>query len=168
MQIPILNGIYTDVAADFRSSYPRNMVPVPKETGVSQGYLRSAGGVAEYPVDVNFPPGISSITGPDRGAIVWNGSQYRVFGQLFCRVNADNTLDVLAEIAGDEQVTLDYSFDRLGIASGGNLYYWDGATLHRSRTLTSESWSTWSGSVATSSSPMAHRSASRTSPILRP
>lgn len=130
MQIPLLNGIYTDLAADFRSSYPRNMVPVPKDTGIAKGYLRSAGGVAPYSVFVRFPPTISSITGPDRGAIAWNGVQYRVLGTLFCRVNDDNTLDVIAEIAGSSgQVTLDYSFDRLGIASGGNLYYWDGTTL---------------------------------------
>ena len=44
MQIPILNGIYTDGVADFRVSYPVNLVPVPKEHGISKGYLRPAEG----------------------------------------------------------------------------------------------------------------------------
>ena len=30
MQIPILNGTLTSEGPDFRTSYPRNMVPVPK------------------------------------------------------------------------------------------------------------------------------------------
>ena len=45
--IPILNGIYTDDAADFRTSYPINMVPVPKQQGISAGYLRPADGIVE-------------------------------------------------------------------------------------------------------------------------
>jgi hypothetical protein len=28
MQIPILNGVWTDARADFRSEYPRNLIPV--------------------------------------------------------------------------------------------------------------------------------------------
>lgn len=129
MQIPILSGIFSDLDGDFRTSYPRNMVPVPKDTGLSEGYLRSAGGVTAYSTSVTFPPGISTITGPDRGAINWNGIQYRVIGNAFCRVNSDNTLVVIAEIPGADQVTLDYSFDRLGIAANGNLYYFDGTTV---------------------------------------
>jgi hypothetical protein len=35
----------------------------------------------------------------------------------------------LGAIAGTGQVVLDYSFDRLGIAGGGNLYYWSGSAL---------------------------------------
>jgi len=34
MQIPILSGVYANQAADFRTSYPRNMIPVPKKTGI--------------------------------------------------------------------------------------------------------------------------------------
>ena len=45
MQIPILNGIYTDNDSDFRTSYPRNMIPVPKAQGMSAGYLRPADGI---------------------------------------------------------------------------------------------------------------------------
>ena len=48
MQIPILNGSTTDIAADFRTSLPLNLMPVAKETGISKGYLRTAEGMAEF------------------------------------------------------------------------------------------------------------------------
>ena len=47
MQISILSGIYTDDVADFRTSYPRNMIPVPKEQGISSAYIRPADGKRE-------------------------------------------------------------------------------------------------------------------------
>ena len=38
-QITIISGIYTDSGApDFRSSYPRNLIPVPKAQGISKWY----------------------------------------------------------------------------------------------------------------------------------
>ena len=45
MQIPILNGIYTDNGPDLRTSYPVNMVPVPKNSGISSGFLRPGDGI---------------------------------------------------------------------------------------------------------------------------
>jgi len=70
MQIPIVNGIYTDEVADFRTSYPKNLIPVPKQQGISTGYLRPADGIVEF----GTGPGI------DRGGINWNGVYYRVRG----------------------------------------------------------------------------------------
>jgi len=121
MQIPILNGIYTDGASDFRTSYPRNMVPVPKQQGISQGYLRPADGI----VLLTTGPGV------DRGGINWGGACYRVMGTSLIRVASDGTVTVLGDVggSGSGQVTMDYSFDRLAIASGGGLYYWDGINL---------------------------------------
>lgn len=130
MQIPLLNGVFSDEASDFRTSYPRNMVPVPKATGIAQGYIRSAGGVAAYSANVTFLPGVPpNFVGPDRGAILWNGIQYRVLGNTLYQVNADNTIVGVAVIPGTGQVTLDYSFDVLGIAADGKLFFWDGAVL---------------------------------------
>lgn len=117
MQVPILNGVVTDGAPDFRSQYPRNMIPVPKDTNISKGYLRPADGIATF----GAGPGI------DRGAIVWNGSCYRVMGSSLVRVNADGSVDTLGSVAGSGQCTLDYSFDSLIISAGENLYYWNGA-----------------------------------------
>lgn len=119
MQIPVLNGIYTDADADFRTSYPRNLVPVPKQTGIAQGYMRPADGIAAFGVG----PGL------DRGGINWNGQMYRVMGSKLVRVSQDGTVYVLGYVGDGGQVTLDYSFDRLAIASAGKLWYWDGTTL---------------------------------------
>lgn len=114
MQIPILNGIYTDEAADFRTSYPRNMVPVPKGSGISTGYLRPAEGI-------DF---LANALGADRGGINWNGRCYRAQGTSLVQVAADGTPLLLGDIGGNDQVTFDYSFDYLAVASGGKLFYW--------------------------------------------
>lgn len=120
-QISILEGLYTDEGPDFRSSLPRNMIPVPKQNGISNGYLRPAEGIRE----------IGTGPGKDRGAINWNGACYRVMGSKFVRVHANGTVKEFGTISGDNPVTFDYSFDRLGIAGGGHLHYFDGGVLTR-------------------------------------
>ena len=120
MQIPILNGIYSDTKADFRSSYPRNLVPVPKKQGISQGYLRPTDGIVEF----GTGPGV------DRGGINWNGKLFRAMGSKLCYIDANGIITVIGDIGGDvSQVTFDYSFDNLGISSNGSLFYWNGTTL---------------------------------------
>jgi hypothetical protein len=120
MQIPVLSGLYADETGDYRSSYPVNLIPVPKEVGVSEGYLRPADGMKL----LGTGPGI------DRGGINWNGQLYRVMGNSLVRILADGTLASLGYIDGTGQVTMDYSFDNLIIAGGGKLYYFNG-TLTR-------------------------------------
>lgn len=115
VQIPILNGIYTDGSPEFRTSYPVNLIPVPKESGISSGFLRPADGI------------VANGTGPgvDRGGINWNGVCYRVMGSKLVSVTDVGVITVLGDVGNDGQlVTLDYSFDLLAIASCGNLYYW--------------------------------------------
>ena len=119
MEIPILNGIYTDEGPDFRVSYPRNMVPVPRAQGISALYLRPAEGIVQ----------IGSGPGADRGAINWNGTCYRVMGTKLVSVDADGGVTVLGTVNGRAQVSMDYSFDRLAIATGSALYYWNGSSL---------------------------------------
>lgn len=119
MQIPILSGIATDEGPDFRTVYPRNMIPVPRAQGISAGYLRPADGI----VQTGTGPGV------DRGAIRWNDTHYRVMGTKLVRVDGSGAATVLGDVGGSGQVSMDYSFDRLGIASGGNLFYWNGSTL---------------------------------------
>lgn len=119
MQIPILSGIRADETGSFRTAYPRNMKPVPTAQGISVGYLKPAEGVEL----------IATGQGLDRGGIVWRGQAYRVQGSKLVRQNADDTVTVLGDVGGSEYATLDYSFDVLGIASGGKLHYWDGASL---------------------------------------
>ena len=118
MQVPILSGVFTDNGPNVRVSYPVNLVPVPTQSGVSQEYLRPADGL------------ISNGTGPgtDRGGIEWDGILYRVMGSKLVTVAQNGTVTVLGDVGDDGKlVTLDYSFDLLGIASAGNLWFWNPA-----------------------------------------
>lgn len=115
MQIPIVNGIYTDVTADYRTSYPLNLVPVPKQNGIANGYLRKADGIALF---CGADKG-----GVDRGGINWNGICYRVIGSTLWRINEQGHCTSIGTVSGSEQCSFAYSFDRLGISSGGKLYY---------------------------------------------
>jgi hypothetical protein len=116
MQISILNGIYTDSSAEMRVSYPVNLAPVPTDSGISKGYLSPAEGL------------VSNGTGPgvSRGGIEWKGVCYRVMGTKLVTVAENGTVTVLGDVGSGGLVTMDYSFDRLVIASGGRLYYWNG------------------------------------------
>lgn len=118
MQIPIISGIYTDGNADFRTSYPVNMMPVPKPQGISAGYLRPADGIVRLG---DAGPGV------DRGAIAWKGICYRVMGTKLVSISSDGAMTTLGDVGGSGQVSLDYSFDRIAIASGNRLYYWSGS-----------------------------------------
>jgi hypothetical protein len=119
MQIPILSGLYADTTPELRTAYPVNMVPVPKQSGISAGFLRPGDGI------------VANGTGPgvDRGGINWNGVCYRVMGTKLVTVDSNGAVTVLGDVGGpvNALVTMDYSFDRLAIASGGRLYYWNGA-----------------------------------------
>lgn len=115
VQFPILNGIYTDNGPDFRTSYPVNMVPVPKSNGISAGFLRPGDGV------------VGNGTGPgiDRGGINWNGVCYRVMGSKLVSIDALGAVTVLGDVGNNgDYVTMEYSFDRLAIASDSKLFYW--------------------------------------------
>ena len=117
MQIPILNGIYTDGTPEIRTSYPVNLVPVPKISGISNGFLRPGDGI------------VANGTGPgiDRGGIEWNNVCYRVMGSKLVSVSSAGAVTVLGDVGGPvtNLVTFDYSFTSLAIASGGRLYYWN-------------------------------------------
>jgi len=120
MQIPILNGIYTDNTPELRTSYPVNLVPVPKQSGISNGFLRPGDGI------------VANGTGPgvDRGGINWRGQLYRVMGTKLVEIDNVGAVTVLGDVGGptNQLVTFDYSFDLLAIASGGRLYYWNPLT----------------------------------------
>ena len=116
MQIPIINGIYTDQSPDFRTSYPVNLIPVPKQNGISNGYLRPADGIVEF----------AAGTASDRGGINWDGEYYRVMGSRLVRIDSGGTINDLGDVGTNgKQVTFTYSFDYLAIASNKNLFYYD-------------------------------------------
>ena len=115
MRVPILNGIFSDETSDYRTSYPVNMMPVPKKTGISEGYLKPAAGIKSFTMG----------TGLDRGGINVNGICYRASGSKLIRVDADGTIVILGEIGGIDQCSFAYSFDNLAISSNGDLFYWN-------------------------------------------
>jgi hypothetical protein len=121
MQIPIVNGIYTDNTPELRTSYPVNLVPVPKVSGISNGFLRPGDGI------------VANGTGPgiDRGGINWQGDLYRVMGSKLVEISSAGVVTVLGDVGNlsNQLVTFDYSFDLLAIASDENLFYWSGTTL---------------------------------------
>lgn len=119
MQIPILAGIRASDAADLRTSYPRNLVPVPKDNGISKGYLRPADGIAAF----------ATGTGKDRCGILWKDRVYRVSGTQLLALDSDGTPTNIGVIQGDDVAAMDYSSDRLAIVANGALWYYDGAVL---------------------------------------
>ena len=121
MQIPTLNGIYTDNTPELRVSYPVNLEPVPKQSGISNGFLKPSMGI------------VSNGTGAGigRGGILWNDVLHRVMGTKLVSISSSGVVNILGEVGGTsvDLVSMTYSFDRLAIASNGNLFYWDGAGL---------------------------------------
>ncbi len=119
MQVPLIAGAKAGQDGGFSVSYPVNLEPVPSETGISKGYMRSAAGVVQF----------ASVPGIDRGGINWNGVLYRVCGTKLVKIGQSGVVTILGDVGGSGQVVMDYGFDRLAINSGNNLYYWDGMTL---------------------------------------
>jgi hypothetical protein len=119
MQIEIVNGVYSDKYAQYRTSYPINLIPVVKahlyNEGAFQGYLKQADGLSLF----------CECAGIDRGGINWNGVLYRVIGDGFYSISQYGDLAKLGTVAsGNDYASFDYSFDRLGISCGGFLYYY--------------------------------------------
>lgn len=116
-----MNGVYTSQDADFRTSYPINMIPVPKQNGISNGYLRPADGIDLF----------ANVVGFDRGGINWNGICYRVCGTQLVRINSDGSVIDIGYVGFGEQCSFDYSFDYLAIKSGDDLYLYNGSSLKK-------------------------------------
>lgn len=119
MQVSILSGLYSS-GTNLRTSLPRNLVPVPKASGISSGYLRPADGLVQFG---------GTAPGVDRGGINWNGKCYRVMGASLVVLEEDGSMTTIGDVGGSGPVSFDYSFDRLAIASGNKLFYWTGTEL---------------------------------------
>lgn len=113
-QISLVSGIYSDKQADYRISYPKNFYPVVQDTGLSNAYLRQTPGLS------SFATGI----GNDRGSIVFFDILYRVSGTQLIRVFENGVVEVLGTIPGSGRVTMNSSFDRIGIVADNKAFYW--------------------------------------------
>lgn len=121
MQLSLIKGIYTTEASDLRTRYPRNMVPVVKDSGVNNYYLRPTDGIIDTGQDGN---------GPDRGSINWNGTLYRCMGNKLQSVSVSGVATNIGTIGGSvSKVSMDYSFTHLAIVADGNLFLYDGTTF---------------------------------------
>lgn len=128
MQIQIGAGTYTDSGAEFRTSYPRNLVPVIKDTGISKLFLRTAEGLTR------FDSGAPTIAGFDRGGINWQGICYRVIGSSFVSISAAGVVTVLGTLMNDGlpvAMAYGYSNQGIGIVSGKSFYYYVGGSLQQ-------------------------------------
>jgi hypothetical protein len=114
MRIPLLNGLLADNTAEFLQSYPVNLEVVPVDNKIASAQFRATSGTVPFAAG----PGV------DRGGINWLGSHYRVMGTKLCLVGG-GAVTVLGDVGGSGPVTLDYSFDRLIIRSGTNLFYYN-------------------------------------------
>jgi hypothetical protein len=112
MRIPLLSGVLADNTAEFLQSYPVNLEVVPVDNKIAAAQFRATSGAIPF------------LTGPgiDRGGINWLGTHYRVMGTKLCQI--DSAITQLGDVGGTGPVTLDYSFDRLIIRSGTNLFYY--------------------------------------------
>lgn len=113
MQVPILQGIYSDAAANLRTSLPVNLEPQIIESGLSKGYLGTAPGVTQ----------IGAGPGTDYGAIVFQGVTYRVMGTSLVAVADNGGVTVIGDVGRTGAVKVDYSFSLLAINAGDRLYY---------------------------------------------
>lgn len=114
MRVDILSGITANETADYRDALPRNLVVVPKSTGISDAYLRTAPGIVQF----------ASGPGTDRGGINWRGVMYRVMGTSLVSISATGVVTTLGDVGAGGYCTLDYGFDRLAVWSGSRLYYY--------------------------------------------
>lgn len=106
------------------------MVPTPVPSGISNGYLRPGDGI----VQVGSVPG--GVTGVCRGGIDWLGVLYYVIGPKLYAIGADGTYTDLGSVGDGPPVSMAYGPSSttspnglLAIASGGSLFYYDGASL---------------------------------------
>ncbi len=117
--IPLLGGVVGTSEAEFIETLPVNLEALIVDSNIAKGQFRAAAGAVDF------------TTGPgtDRGGIVWNGTHYRVMGTKLVTVSSMGVVTELGDVGGEGPVTLDYSFDRLAINSGADLFYWTGASL---------------------------------------
>lgn len=119
-QISIMSGIYTDETSDWRGFMPVNKELIMGDNGVAKGYLGQVHGATQQ----------TSGYGRSRGGIERNGACFRVMGSRLLGVTESGATSDYGDVGDDGRlVSLDYSFDRLAIASAGKLWYLiDGAT----------------------------------------
>lgn len=114
-QFPIIDGIYADTTPQFRTALPVNYMPVPKQTGIANGFMRPSDGITLW----------SRTSAIDRGGINWNGVLYRVIGNILSRIDLNGNQTAIGDVGFGGLVTFAYSFTDLAIVSNGDMFLYN-------------------------------------------
>lgn len=116
--LPIANGFYVSDSLPLSAQECVNWYPhIPDAPALNQETLRGTPGIYQIATSGN------SITDANRGSKTFKGRLYVVNGPTLFRVNADNSLDNLGQIAGGGRVSMLNNDSQLLIHSpGGNGY----------------------------------------------
>ena len=118
--VPIIAGDKTKFDTDYHDAIPVNMVAVQRDIIGSPGYLISHDGVTH----------IATGQGADRGAFYNDRMKrsFRVSGQKLVEI-IGNTVNVIGDIPGADQVRFDYSFNSMLIVASGRAFLYNGTAL---------------------------------------
>jgi len=117
--IPFIKGDKVDDNTDFRDALPVNYYAVLRNVYGEKGYMLNYYGLSDF----------ATGQGVSRGSI-WVArtgleGQYRVTGTSLIKIDDDQTVTVLGEILGSDQVSMTYSLNNLAIVANGALYYYN-------------------------------------------
>lgn len=102
---------------DYRDNLPVNMIAINHPLFGANGYMIQHPGLTQF----------ATASGADRGG-VWNERMqmhFRVSGTDFVSVDASGNVTVLGTVAGNDTVSLPYSFNTQAVISSGRYYLYD-------------------------------------------
>lgn len=117
--IPFIKGDKVDNNSDFRDALPVNYYAVLRDVYNEKGYMLNYYGLSDF----------ATGQGISRGSI-WVArtgleGQYRVSGNSLLKINGDQSVTILGEVSGSEQVSMTYSLNNLAVVADGKLYYYN-------------------------------------------
>lgn len=120
--LPLVRGEKITSDVDYTDFLPLNMTAVAKPILGAQGYMISHDGLTQ----------VATASGADRGGFYDDrrGYHIRVIGNTLYKLVGTSLVSV-GTILGSGQCSFAYSFNNTAILSGGNVYFYNGATLQR-------------------------------------
>jgi hypothetical protein len=117
--IPFIKGDKVDDNTDFRDALPVNYYAVLRNVYGEKGYMLNYYGLSEFATGEGISRGSIWVARPGLEG------QYRVTGTSLIKVNDDQSISVLGEVLGLDQVSMTYSLNNLAIVANGKLYYYN-------------------------------------------
>lgn len=117
--IPLIKGDKADNNTDYRDALPVNYYAVLRSVYGEAGYMLNYYGLSLF----------AGGQGVSRGSIwvarVTFEGQYRVSGQKLIKIEDDESVTVLGNVSGADQVSMTYSLNNLAIVANKKLYYYN-------------------------------------------